>query len=147
MSSGGVYRCACCGTPLFTPMEKFDSGTGWPSYYAPIADALGYRKDILQSGSTEVHCATCGAHLGHVFDDGPGPTGLRYCINSVCLWFDPNSLASASLQLPWVLNAYLVLLLLVACCISCCVLTKNGATAAYPYLPNRKQGEVRASAW
>ena len=153
---GGTYRCACCGTPLFSAAEKFNSGTGWPSYTAPLDDALGYRKDLLQMGSTEVHCSTCGAHLGHVFDDGPQPTGLRYCINSVCLWYDSELSTVAAEQLPWILNAYLVLLLLFGFFASCCVLTKNAAVAAYPIWEKRyRRGsdhnsssqEGRMSAW
>ena len=153
---GGTYRCACCGTPLFSAAEKFNSGTGWPSYTAPLDDALGYRKDLLQMGSTEVHCSTCGAHLGHAFDDGPQPTGLRYCINSVCLWYDSELSTVAAEQLPWILNAYLVLLLLFGFFASCCVLTKNAAVAAYPIWEKRyRRGsdhnsssqEGRMSAW
>ena len=146
----GVYRCACCGTPLFTPMEKYDSGTGWPSFDAPVADAIGYRKDLLQFGSTEVHCSQCGAHLGHVFDDGPPSTGLRYCINSVCLWFDGTSSAVATTTLPFVLNSYLVLLLLVGCCGSCCVLSKHAVIAGQPVYNKwrqKKAAETTVSAW
>ena len=86
----GVYRCAACGSPLFDAATKFESGTGWPSFYAPIEPG---RVDSEEDRSlfmrrTEVHCARCGGHLGHVFDDGPRPTGLRYCINSVSLDLD-----------------------------------------------------------
>ena len=86
----GIYRCAACGTPLFDAPTKFESGTGWPSFYEPIEAANVETEEdrSLFMRRTEVHCAKCGGHLGHVFDDGPRPTGLRYCINSASLDLD-----------------------------------------------------------
>jgi peptide-methionine (R)-S-oxide reductase len=87
----GVYRCAACGAELFRSDRKFDSGSGWPSFTEPaIAEAVELREDRSHGMiRTEVVCRRCGSHLGHVFDDGPGPTGQRYCINGVCLVHEP----------------------------------------------------------
>lgn len=91
----GTYRCVACGEPLFTAETKFDSGTGWPSFFAPITpESVATITDVSHGmRRTEVVCGACGAHLGHVFPDGPRPTGERYCMNSVSLAFDPKDKA------------------------------------------------------
>ena len=84
----GTYVCAGCGLPLFSSATKFESGTGWPSFWRPLPNAVGTRADnALFLARTEAHCRRCGGHLGHVFDDGPKPTGLRYCMNGVAMKF------------------------------------------------------------
>ena len=96
----GIYRCGACGQPLFDSETKFDSGTGWPSFYAPIGpgrveETNDYSHFMVR---TEVTCSRCGAHLGHVFDDGPDPTGLRYCLNSISLDFEPRQEAPSDTE-------------------------------------------------
>jgi peptide-methionine (R)-S-oxide reductase len=87
----GIFHCAGCDTPLFDAETKFESGTGWPSFTSPIAGNVGESEDSsFFMRRTEVHCAACGGHLGHVFPDGPEPTGLRYCMNGVSLHFKPE---------------------------------------------------------
>jgi len=90
----GTFRCAGCGAPLFNADTKFESGTGWPSFFTPIEGAVATTTDRAYGMTrTEVHCARCGGHLGHVFTDGPRPTGLRYCMNGVALEFEPKQQA------------------------------------------------------
>jgi peptide-methionine (R)-S-oxide reductase len=89
----GVFKCAGCAWPVFSSKTKFDSGTGWPSFWAPLnPQAVLKRTDTsLMMVRTEIHCANCGGHLGHLFDDGPRPTGLRYCMNGVAMSFSPGA--------------------------------------------------------
>jgi peptide-methionine (R)-S-oxide reductase len=91
----GLYSCVCCDAPLFRSETKFESGTGWPSYFAPVSEtAVSEHSDQSWfTRRTEIRCAACDAHLGHVFDDGPKPTGLRYCMNGVALRFRPGRAA------------------------------------------------------
>ena len=87
----GAFACAGCGQPLFASETKFNSGTGWPSFYQPLDHAVATQTDrSFFMSRTEVHCARCGGHLGHVFDDGPAPTGLRYCMNGAAMKFEPR---------------------------------------------------------
>ena len=91
----GIFACAGCSLPLYDAAAKFDSGTGWPSFFQPLPQAIATSTDQSWLGTrTEVHCRRCGGHLGHVFDDGPPPTGLRYCMNGVALTFTPAATTS-----------------------------------------------------
>jgi peptide-methionine (R)-S-oxide reductase len=88
----GTFACVACGQPLFKAERKFESGTGWPSFFAPLEGSIETTEDRTYGMvRTEVHCSRCGGHLGHVFEDGPPPTGLRYCINGVALKFEPSA--------------------------------------------------------
>jgi peptide-methionine (R)-S-oxide reductase len=88
----GTFRCAACGQPLFSSDTKYESCTGWPSFFRPLDNAVGTSvDDSLFMRRTEVHCSNCGGHLGHVFPDGPAPTGLRFCMNGVAMMFEPKS--------------------------------------------------------
>ncbi|MEX3011291.1 peptide-methionine (R)-S-oxide reductase MsrB [Hoeflea sp. TYP-13] len=88
----GTYNCAGCALPLYASNTKFDSGTGWPSFYESLPDAVGTRRDFkLFIPRTEVHCRRCGGHLGHIFNDGPPPTGLRHCINGIAMVFEAQA--------------------------------------------------------
>jgi peptide-methionine (R)-S-oxide reductase len=91
----GTFACVACGQPLFVADRKFESGTGWPSFFAPLEGSIETTTDrAFGMVRTEVHCSRCGGHLGHVFDDGPPPTGLRYCINGIALAFTPSNTAT-----------------------------------------------------
>lgn len=99
--AAGIYHCAACDLPLFSSVTKYNSRTGWPSFWKPIDGAIGTRDDrTLFFVRTEVHCRRCGGHLGHVFDDGPKPTGLRYCMNGVALKFVPEQPAGDKVATP-----------------------------------------------
>lgn len=96
----GIYKCAGCGQALFSSKTKYDSGDGWPSFYRPLPHAILTRADYeIIEPRTEVHCSRCGGHLGHVFDDGPKPTGLRYCIDGLALQFVPSGIARTTSSL------------------------------------------------
>ena len=90
--TAGIYKCVCCGTPLFDSDTKFDSGSGWPSFYAAMSNGAIEMEEDASHGMrrTEIHCAKCGCHLGHLFADGPKPTGMRFCVNSASLDLEPK---------------------------------------------------------
>lgn len=138
----GTYRCACCGSALFGSESKFDSGTGWPSFSSPFeVDSVRYAKDALIH--VEVRCHRCDAHLGHVFGDGPKPTGLRYCMNSVCLTLDsstPSRVAPTG-DLPWVCHWALMTALAILACFGLVRLLWRGANA-YLVAQNKRRAKT-----
>jgi peptide-methionine (R)-S-oxide reductase len=137
----GVYRCACCGAPLYPVSTQFKSGTGWPSFWAPIANGVSYGKDIKQLFSVELSCSMCGAHLGHVFDDGVGETGHRHCINSVCLHHDNSTHLGPTLDVPWVPNSLLMLALVVGGGVSTALLCCFGCSCLRRAVSSKQEGE------
>lgn len=143
---GGIFRCACCGEPLFPYASKFDSGTGWPSFWAPVeGDKIGYTKDLKGMLSTEVHCKKCGAHLGHVFGGltggGSGDTNYRYCINGVCIKRDHNVTIPLTTDVPWTGDSYMILAIFIAGSVSACCLCAH----TWRYARELKGGQVQLS--